>query len=127
MDLALAVQRAAQRIDDPPEQRLAHGDLQQPARALDRVALADSLPLAEQHRADVVGLEVQRQPGDAVRQLEHLERHAVLQAVQARDAVRHRQHGADLGQLGLAGAESLDAGLEDAGYLVWIDLHGSLG
>ena len=100
VDLALAVERAPERVDDPSEQALADGDLQQLAGALDGVALGDVLPLAEQHRADVVGLEVQREAGDAVGQLEHLERHAVLQAVQARDAVGHRQHGAHLGQLG---------------------------
>ena len=83
-------------------------------RALDRVALGDLLPLAEQHGADVVGLEVQRQPGHAVGQLEHLERHAVLQAVQACDAVSDGQHGADLGQLRRSRAEPLDAALEDA-------------
>ena len=93
------------------------------AGALDGVALGDVLPLAEQHRADVVGLEVQRQAGDAVGQLEQLEGHAVLEAMQARDAVGHRQHGADLGQLGAAAVESLDAALQDACYLVWIDLH----
>ena len=122
-DLALAVQRAAERVDDPPEQLLADGDLEQRAGALDRVALGDLLPLAEQHRADVVGLEVQREPGDAVGELEHLEGHAVLQAVQARDAVGDRQHGADLRQLGASAVESLDAALEDAGDLVGIDLH----
>ena len=123
VDVALAVERAPQRIDDPPEQRLADGDVEQAAGAPDGVALGDVLPLAEQHRADVVGLEVQRQAGDAVRQLEHLEGHAVLEAVQARDAVGHRQHRADLGQLGAAAVESLDAALQDACYLVWIDLH----
>ena len=99
-DRALAVERAPERVDDAPEQLLADGDLQQRAGPLDGVALGDVLPLAEQHRADVVGLEVQREAGDAVRELEHLEGHAVLQPVQARDAVGDRQHGADLGQLG---------------------------
>jgi hypothetical protein len=48
---------------------------------LDRVPLDDLLPVAEQHRADVVGLEVQRQADDVVRQFEHLERHRVLEAM----------------------------------------------
>ena len=100
LDLALAVERAAERVDDPAQQRLADRDVEQVAGALDGVALDDLLPLAEQHGADVVGLEVQREPGDVVRELEHLERHAVLEPVHARDAVRDRQHGADLGQVG---------------------------
>ena len=123
VDVALAVERAAERVDDPAEQALAHRDVEQVVGALDRVALDDLLPVAEEHDADVVGLEVQRQAGDAVGQLEHLERQAVLQAVDARDAVGHRQDGADLGQLGRAGVEALDAALEDAGDLVGLDLH----
>jgi len=123
VDVALAVERAPERVDDAPEQLLAYGDLQQRAGALDGVALGDALPISEQHRADVVGLEVQREAGDAVGQLEHLEGHAVLQAVDARDAVRDGQHGTDLGQLGAPVAEALDAALEDACDLVGIDLH----
>ncbi len=122
-DRALAVERAPERVDDAPEQLLADGDLEQRAGALDGVALGDALPLAEQHRADVVGLEVQRQAGDAVGKLEHLEGHAVLEAVQARDAVGDRQHRADLGQLGGAAVEALDAALENACDLVGVDLH----
>ena len=124
LDVALAVERVAERVDDAAEQRLADRDLEQLAGALDRVALDDLLPVAEEHGADVVGLEVQREAGDAVRELEHLERHAVLEAVDARDAVGDRQDGADLGQLGLAGVEALDAALEDGGDLVGLDLHG---
>ena len=109
LDVALAVERAAERVDDAAEQRLADRDLEQLAGALDRVALDDLLPVAEQHGADVVGLEVQRQAGHVVRQLEHLERHAVLEAVDAGDAVGDREDGADLGELGAAGVEALDA------------------
>ncbi len=69
------------------------------------------LPVTEQHGTDVVGLEVQRQAGDALGKLEHLEGHAVLEAVHARDAVGNREHGADLGQLGATAVESLDSAL----------------
>ena len=110
LDLALAVERVAERVDDPPEQLLADRDVEQALGPLDRVALDDLLPLAEQHRADVVGLEVQREPGDVVRQLEHLERHAVLEAVDAADAVGDRQHRADLGQIGAGRCRVLRSG-----------------
>ena len=123
VDLALAVERLAERGDDAAEQRVADRDLQQALGALDRVALDDLLPRAEEHGADVVGLEVQRQADHVVREFEHLERHAVLEAVDAGDAVTDREDGADLGQVGLTGVEALDAGLEDGGDLVGLDLH----
>ena len=87
VDLALVVERAPERVDDAAEQLLADGDLEQLAGALDRVALDDLVPLAEQHGADVVLLEVEGEAGDVVRQLEHLQRHAVLEPVDAGDAV----------------------------------------
>ena len=123
VDVALAVERVAERVDDAPQQLLADRDLEQLARPLDGVALDDVLPRAEQHDADVVGLEVQREARHVVRELEHLERLAVLEAVHAGDAVGHGEDGADLGQVGLALVEALDAALEDAGDLVWLDLH----
>ena len=123
LDLALAVERVAERVDDPPQQRLADRDVEQAPGAPDGVALDDLLPLAEQHGADVVGLEVEREPGHAVRQVEHLERHAVLQAVDAADAVGDRQHGPDLGEIGARGVEALDPALEDRGDFVGLDLH----
>ena len=124
VDLALAVQRVAQRVDDPPEQLLADGDLEQPCPV--RLTVSPSTICSHSPNSTAPTLSDSRfsaRAGDVVRQLEHLERHAVLQPVQARDAVGHRQHGADLGQLGPAGVESLDAALEDAGDLIWIDLH----
>ena len=126
VQLALVVERAAERVDQTPEQLLADRDLEQAAGALHGVALHDLLPLAEQHRADVVLLQVQRQAGDAVRQLEHLEGHAVLEAVDAGDAVRDLEHGADLGELGLARLQPLDAFPKDVADLVWTNLHVSV-
>ncbi len=122
-DIALAVERAAERIDDPPQQLLAHRNIKQPSGALDGVALRDALPLAKEDRTHVVGLEVQRKPGDPMRQLEHLKRHAALQTVQPRDAVSDRQHRPNLGQLGRAAVETLNTALQNAGYLIGIDLH----
>ena len=51
---------------------------------------------------------------------------AVLEAVDARDAVGHRQDRADLGEVRLARVEALDAALEDGRDLVRLDLHGWL-
>ena len=123
VDLALVVERAAERVDDPAQQLLADRDLEQAAGALHRVALDDLVPLAEQHDADVVGLEVQRQAGDVVGQVEHLERHAVVEPVHAGDAVGDREHGADLREVGGVGLESLDPRSQDLRNLVGLDLH----
>jgi hypothetical protein len=121
--VALAVERIAERIDDPAEQLLPDGDLEQAPGALDLVALGDLVPVAEEHGADVVGLEVEREAGHIVRQLEHLERHAVVQAVHAADAVGDRQDRPHFGEVRRAFLEPLDAAFEDAGDLVWLDLH----
>ena len=123
VDVALAVERLAERVDDAAEQLVAHRHLEQAAGALDLVALLDLVPLAEQHGADVVGLEVEREAGHVVGQLEQLHGHGVVEPVDARDAVGDRQHRAHLGQVGAAVLEPLDALLEDAGDLVWLDLH----
>ena len=99
---------AAERVDQAAEQLVADRDLQQLAGALDGVALDDLVPVAEEHGADVVGLEVQRQADDVVGQLEHLERHAVVEPVDAGDAVADLEHGADLGEVRRAGVHPLD-------------------
>ena len=122
-DLALVVERAAERVDQAAEQLVADRDPQQVAGALDRVALDDLVPLAEEHGADVVGLEVEGEAGDAVRQLEHLQRHAVVEAVDAGDPVGDGEHRADLGEVGAAGVQSLDPLAQDRCDLVGLDLH----
>ena len=123
MDVALAVERAPERVDQAAEELLADRDLEQAAGALDRVALDDLVPLAEQHGADVVLLEVQREAGHVMGKLEHLERHAVVEAVDAGDAVGDGEHGAHLGEVGAAGVEALDPLPQDRGDLVGLDFH----
>ena len=94
VDVALVVQRTAERVDQAAEQLLADRDLEQLAGALHGVALRDLVPIAEEHGADVVLLEVERQPDHVVRQLEHLEGHAVVDPVDAGDPVADLEHGA---------------------------------
>ena len=86
----------AERIDHAAEELLADGDLEELAGALDLVAFDDLVPLAEQHGADVVLLEVQGEARHVMRQLEHLERHAVLESMDASDTVCDLKDGADL-------------------------------
>ena len=108
----------AERIDHPADQRVADRHRHHLAGAPDRVALADLLPLAEQHRGDVVLLEVEREAGDAVVELELLERDARIEPVDAGDAVADLDHGADLFDVDV-NLIALDLGLEDRGDLVW--------
>ena len=94
LDGALVVQRHAQRVDHPADERLAHRHLDDLAGALDLVALFDEGVFAHEHGADAVLLQVEHQAHDAVGQLEHLGGHRVLQALDAGHAVADLHDGA---------------------------------
>ncbi len=98
-DRTLAVDRLAERVDDAADQLVADRHRDDAARALDDVAFLDLRRVAEEHRADALFLEVQRDPEQPVRELEHLARHRPLDAVNARDAVANRHDRADLGDV----------------------------
>ena len=95
-DRALAVERHAQRIDHAADQRVAHRRGHDRARALDRVAFLNRRVFAQQHRADLVFFQVERDAENVVRELQHLAGHHFFQAVDARDAVAHGDDRADL-------------------------------
>ena len=101
LDRRTAVERVAERVDDAADQRVADGDARHTPGALRGVAFLDLLPLAEERGADVVLLEVEREPGDAVLELEHLQRDGGLEAVDAGDSVADLEDGPDLGEVGL--------------------------
>src|SRR5439155_25318383 len=112
LDRALAVERLAERIDDSPDQRLADGDARHAAGPLDDLAFLDVFPLAEEGGADVVLLEVEREAGDAVLELEHLQRDCVFEPVDAGDTVAYLEHAPYLGEVSLH-VVLLDPLLED--------------
>src|SRR6266581_2880047 len=122
LDRALAVDRIAERIDDPAEQALADGSIDDGAGALDGLAFLDLAVGAENHDADVVGLEVQRHAAGAVLELDHFAGLDVVEAVDAGNAVSDGQHLSDFGNLSLL-AEILDLVLEDRGNLRGADVH----
>ena len=122
LDRRPAVERVAERVDDAADQRVSDRDARDLAGALDRLAFLDELPLAEERRADVVLLEVERDAGDAVLELEQLERDGVLEPVDAGDTVADLEHAADLGEVGLD-VVLLDPLLEDRGDLFWSQAH----
>ena len=125
LDRAEPVERVAERIDDAAEQARADRDAHDLARPAYRLALLHALPLAEERDADVVLLEVERDAGHPVLELEPLECDAVLEAVDTRDAVSDLEDGSDLGEVGLD-VELLDSILEDRGDLFGPELHAAV-
>ena len=124
-DVALAVHRVAERVDDAAHQRLAHGNLDDAIRAPDQVAFADVGGLTHDRDADVVLLEVEDHAVDAARKLHQLAGHRALESVHARDAVSDGQDRPCLGDVDLA-VVLLDLALEDVGDFTRLDIHRSL-
>ena len=89
---------------------------------LTEIAFLDLLELAEQHGADALLFEVQRDAEHAVRELEHLAGHRVLDAVHARDAVADRDDAADFGDVDVD-REAADLLADDLGNLFSFDVH----
>ena len=98
-DGAFAVDGLAQRVHHAADHGLAHRHGHDAAGAADLVAFLDFLIFAQQHRAHLVFFQVQGDAGDAVRELDQLAGHDVFQAVNARDAVAHRNHRSGFGNI----------------------------
>jgi len=73
----LVVERAAQRVDHPPEERLSDGHPGDVAGPPDGIALADEIVSSEEDHPDVVLLQVEDHPGHIVGELENLPRHGL--------------------------------------------------
>ena len=84
-----------ERVNHAPDQSVSHRHGHNLVSPLDNIAFFDFGVVAEQHHAYLILFQVQRNPGHAVREREHLAFHALLQAVNARDAVADRNHRAD--------------------------------
>src|SRR5438552_8524022 len=115
-DLALAVERAAERIDDAAHELRPDAGLDDPAGRADLAALLDAGVVAEDDRAHGVLFEVEGEAEDVLAEVEQLGGHATCQPVDPRDAVTDLDDGADVGGLG-APFELLDLGLDDVGDL----------
>src|SRR5215212_2969553 len=100
VDLAFAVHRTPERVDDAAEDALTNGNAGEALGARDGVALLDVGVVTSDDDADVVLLQVQGEAGDllttGVLELQHLLVHRVGQAVDARDAVPNLQNLSDL-------------------------------
>ena len=99
----LAVNRLTERVDDATEHLVADRHRDDASGALDGVAFLDLLEVAEQHGADAVFFEVQRNAEHAVRELEHLAGHRALDAMHARDTITDRDNASDFGDVDLDG------------------------
>src|SRR3569623_1140379 len=121
-DRALAVDRDAEAVDHAAEQALADRHVDDGVGALDDVAFLDLGVRAEDHDADIVGLEVERHALHAIGELDHLAGLDVVQPVDAGDAVTDRQHLAGFRDLGL-GAERCDLVHDDLRDFSGADIH----
>ena len=90
-DVALAVERPAERVDDAAEEPVADGDRQDLAGPLDLLALLDLRGLAQDHAADLAHVQVEGDAQDAARELQQLVRHGRGKALHRGDAVADLQ------------------------------------
>jgi hypothetical protein len=109
LDLAEPVDRVAQRVDDPAEERVTDGHREDLAGAADLLSLLDPAVLTEDDDADLPHLEVQRETQRAVLELQQLVRHGARESLDLGDAVHRLQDAADL----LARARARVVGLDE--------------
>ena len=122
LDHALAVEGAAQRIDDAADQLGPHRHREKLAGAPHLVALADPEVVAQDDGAHRALLQVEDLAEGAVLELDPLPRHGAGQAVDARDAVAHLEHPPDLRHVHL-GAVLADLLGDDGRDLVDVESH----
>ena len=124
-DRALAVDRLAQRIDHAAKKFGADRHIKNTPGRLDGVAFLDVLVGTQHHRANRVALKVECQAEGVAREFEHFALHRGRQAVDAANAVGHRDHRTLGTQVG-SGPEAGDAALEQLADFGRIQLHGQL-
>ena len=125
LDRAAAVERAAQRIHHPADERLADGHAEQPAGGADLLALHHVEEVAQHHGADRVLFQVEHQAHGAAREFEHLRGHGVREPEDAGHAVPDFQHPSNLGHVELS-LILADLFFDDAGDFVCLELHACL-
>lgn len=117
LDLAQAVDRRAQRVDDAAEELVAHGDREHVAGAADLLALFEGVELTQNDGTDLGVLQVQRHAEDAARELQQLVGHRRGQAADVGDAVAGVGDDTDLFDGGLGGV-ALGVALDRATDLI---------
>ncbi|KAF5049840.1 hypothetical protein DSECCO2_435730 [anaerobic digester metagenome] len=122
LDRPETVDGIAQGVDDTAHDRVADGNLEDPARTLDDVAFLDVFGLAEKSDAHGVFFKVQNHAHDVTGELEEFHGHRVFAAVNAGDTVTHRQDHASLAHLDLF-LVILDLAFDDLANFFCFDLH----
>ena len=96
LDVAEAVDRSPERVDHAAEEGVADRHREDLAGAPHLLPLLDAVVRAEDDRADVALVEVQRDTEDATLELQQLVRHGRGKTLDVRDAVTGVEDGADL-------------------------------
>ena len=122
LDGALAVDGAAECVDDAADHVLADRHLHDAARALDLVAFFDFRVAAEDNGADVVLLKVQDQTINIMTEIEQLAGHGLVEAMDMRDAVADFDDGSDIIDVQID-IVVLDLILDDGGDFLRIHFH----
>ena len=116
------VDRNSERVHYPAQQGVSDRNVHDGFGPLDRVAFADVPVVAEYDDADIVGLEIERHPSDAARELDHFPGLNVVQTVHPGNAVAHAEHLSDLGDFRLM-AEILDLLFQNSGNFSCLNAH----
>ncbi len=95
VDRSLVVDGLAERIDHAANQGIADRHRHDLAGALDLLAFTQLGVVAQQHRADLVFIQVHGQAGHAMGKLDQLARHDLVQPMDARNAVAQGDDRAD--------------------------------
>ena len=111
LDRSLAVHRLAERVDDASQQTLADRHLEQSAGGADFLPFLDAGVIAQNDGADFGLLEIERQAGDAIAEVEHLVEHGVGEALDLGHAVTDFAHAADV-LFGHRGFHARDLGFD---------------
>ena len=124
------IERPAQRVDDTAQQPFAHGHIHDPARALDLIARLQVPVVAEQHDADFVLVDIERDAEHAAGKFEQLLGARAGQPGDPGNAGRHVGDRADLMRRQLrrkGGPRPADPGeraVEDTLQVFGSDAHG---
>ena len=124
-DGALAVQGTAQGVNNPPDQRVTHRNLNNLAGRTDPVTLFDCVGIAQNGGAHNVGLQVQGQAQDVVAKIQQLVGAHTLQTLDAGDTVTHLDHGTYVHQAQIT-AKFLDLTTDKRNNFLTPDRHGGL-